>query len=53
MLMLKKAGTVTEDAETGELTSIVLASTIKGYEYQVAKGSNIIATSPLVQVDDV
>lgn len=49
----KKDGTVTIDPITGELTSIVLPSTKQGYAFQVPKGSNIVATEPLRQVDGI
>jgi len=45
--------TVTVDGTSKEITSIVLASTIQGYEVQVPKSSMIIANSPLRAVDGI
>lgn len=48
----KLDGGITTDAN-GEITAIVLPSGKQGWEYVVPKGSNIISTSPLRQVDGI
>lgn len=47
----KLAGDVVVSGMTDEITSIVLPVGLMGYEFAVPKGSNIVAISPLRQVD--
>ena len=49
----KLAADVIVDGTSKEITSILLPNTLMGYKFSVPKGSNIMATSPLRQVDGI